>query len=295
MPSAVQIPLIRLSNLFPDAEIYAKCEFLAQSGSFKDRGAAHLLRHLRQDGHTGLLVVPSMGNTALAAATAAKEFGFSMVGVVPQAISRAKDEKLQSLGAELIKITGGGSALISAATEIAEKRAGYFMHPHLDHLWTDGYQAIAEEILQALPQCRTLVFPIGGGGLLMGLTEYFKRQPSSVKLIGCDAYNYPTYASFDHARIPTIADGLVLEVPHTKVQQRIQEMGIAIHLVKDVDIRTAMAELYSRHALVVEPSSAIVAAFVKAHLHELEQPAGIILTGANITRDDFLRLVSETG
>ena len=121
MPSAVQIPLIRLSNLFPDAEIYAKCEFLAQSGSFKDRGAAHLLRHLRQDGHTGLLVVPSMGNTALAAATAAKEFGFSMVGVVPQAISRAKDEKLQSLGAELIKITGGGSALISAATEIAAR------------------------------------------------------------------------------------------------------------------------------------------------------------------------------
>ena len=56
--------------------------------------------------------------------------------------------------------------------------------PHLDPQWTDGYQAIAAEILQALPGCRSLVFPLGGGGLLMGLTEYLLQHLAPVKLFG---------------------------------------------------------------------------------------------------------------
>src|SRR5437879_1183896 len=144
--SSPQIPLVRLSNLFPRAQVHAKCEFLAASGSFKDRGVAHLLGRLSRETKTRLLVVPSMGNTALATAAVAKDFGFRMVGVVPENISRAKDEKLQALGAELIKIAGGGSDLLRTATEVADQRDGYFVHPHLDTLWTDGYQAIAQEI-----------------------------------------------------------------------------------------------------------------------------------------------------
>src|SRR5215831_13520845 len=165
----VNTPLIRLGNLFPDRQVYAKCEFLAPSGCFKIHGAMHLLQHLSREGRVKQLVVPSMGNTALGAAVGAKAFGFSMVGVVPQSISRAKDEKLQALGVELIKIAGGGSDLLRCATDIAKERGGYFVHPHLDPLWTDGYQSIAAEVLGDLPTCRSLVFPVGGGGLLMGL------------------------------------------------------------------------------------------------------------------------------
>src|SRR5262245_1927426 len=169
MPPLSQTPLIRLGNLFPRREVYAKCEFLAPSGCFKIRGATHLLERLRREGRTIQLIVPSMGNTALGAATAARSFGVGMTGVVPQTIARAKDEKLRALGVELIKIEGGGSALLSHATELARERDGYFVHPHLDPLWTDGYQSIAQEVLRDLPGCRSLVLPVGGGGLLMGL------------------------------------------------------------------------------------------------------------------------------
>src|SRR5436305_14397241 len=100
MPATVDTPLIRLSNLFPDRHVYAKCEFLAPSGCFKIHGAIHLLEHLRRQGQTRPLVVPSMGNTALGAAVAAKELGFAMVGVVPESSARAKDEKLRALGVE---------------------------------------------------------------------------------------------------------------------------------------------------------------------------------------------------
>src|SRR5579862_9635567 len=97
----LQTPLIRLGNLFPQHAVYAKCEFLAPSGCFKIRGATHLLDHLNREGGVRHLVVPSMGNTALGAATGARAFGFSMTGVVPQTIAPAKDEKLKALGVEL--------------------------------------------------------------------------------------------------------------------------------------------------------------------------------------------------
>jgi threonine dehydratase len=285
-------PLVRLSELVPGRQVFAKCEFLAPSGCFKIRGAAHLLENLRKQGRTCQLVVPSMGNTALGAAEGARAFGFRMVGVVPTTISRAKDEKLRALGVELVKVEGGGSDLLRTATELARERGGYFVHPHLDPLWTDGYQAIADEILRDLPACRSLVFPVGGGGLLMGLAAALVRQGASVRMIGCEPYNYPKYAHFTHERSRTIADGLILEVPHPAVQKQIAETGVEIVLVREEAIREAMRELWARQGLEVEPSSAITIALVRERLGELEEPVCVVLTGENIAREDFLRLIA---
>jgi threonine dehydratase len=285
-------PLIRLGNLFPRRDVYAKCEFLAPSGCFKIRGAVHLLEHLRREGGTRQLIVPSMGNTALGAATSAQAFGFSMTGVVPQTIARAKDEKLRALGVELIKIAGGGSDLLHCATDLARERGGYFVHPHLDPLWTDGYQSIAAEVFHDLPGCRSLVFPVGGGGLLLGLLAYLRNNPAPVGLFGCEPYNYPKYARFDHARTTTIADGLMLETPHPQVQQAIAEAGVEMSLVKEADIRAALKELFDAQGVVVEPSSAITLALVKARAGETEEPICVILTGENIAREDHRRLIS---
>lgn len=287
----LRTPLVRLGNLFPKHAVHAKCEFLAPSGCFKIRGAAHLLEHLSLEGKKCELIVPSAGNTAVGAAVAAKAFGYSMTGVVPKTIAKAKDDKLRALGVEVVKIDGGGSELLRTATELARQRGGYFVHPHLDPLWTDGYQAIAAEILQSLPECRTLVFPVGGGGLLMGLLAHLRTHPRPVRLVGCEPYNYPKYARFDHTRSKTIADGLVLETPHPSVQKAIAEAGVSITLVAEDDIRKAMRDLYETQALVVEPSSAIVLAHLTSHASELQDPICAILTGENILREDHARLI----
>ena len=290
MHDSLRTPLVRLGNLFPERKVYGKCEFLGVSGSFKIRGATHLLEHLRRAGPLPPLVVPSMGNTALGAAAGAKEFAARMVAVVPTTLSRAKDERLQSLGVELVKVAGGGTELLRFGAELAKQRRGYYVHPHLDENWTNGYQPIVEEILAAVPDCRTLVFPIGGGGLLMGLTEYLKKHQAPIALHGCEAFNCPTYAPFNHSRAPTIAEGLVLEAPHPKVQQRIAEMGIAVHLVTEEEIRAALNAIYDSQGLVVEPSSVVATAFVQAHSKELAEPIVVVLTGENITREDHTRL-----
>jgi threonine dehydratase len=283
-----------LGNLFPGREVHAKCEFLAPSGCFKIRGAVHLLEHLSRTGNIRQLIVPSMGNTALGAAVGAKAYGFHMVGVVPTTIARAKDEKLRALGVELIKITGGGSELLQHATQVAQERGGYFVHPHLDPLWTNGYQQIAAEILQDLPGCRTLVFPVGGGGLLMGLSEYVLHHAPEVKLVGSEPFNYPKYAPFQHARSTTIADGLLLEHPHVKVQERIHSARVGIHLIEEDAIRAALAALFKTQSLAVEPSSAVPVAHVLNAGDRMEEPACIILTGENIAREDFFRLITAS-
>jgi threonine dehydratase len=284
-------PLVRLGNLFPRLEVFAKCEFLAPSGCFKIRGATHLLERLAAGGGPRRLVVPSMGNTALGAATAARAFGFAMTGVVPQTIARAKDEKLQALGAELVKIAGGGSDLLRHATELAAESGGYFVHPHLDPLWTDGYRSIAAEVVRELPECRSIVLPVGGGGLLLGLLAHLREHPAPVRLFGCEPYNYPKYARFDHARSDTIADGLRLEKPHPAVQQAIADAGVPVALVSEDEIRGALRDLFVTQGLVVEPSSAVTLAFVKSSAAELEGPVCVVLTGENITRDDHRRLI----
>ena len=293
MLATVPTPLIRLGSLFPKPAVHAKCEFLAPSGCFKIRGAAHLLEHLTWESDMRHLVVPSMGNTALGAATAARAFDFGMTGVVPQTISKAKDDKLRALGIELIKIAGGGSDLLRHAAQLAKERSAYFVHPHLDPHWTDGYRSIAAEILDALPACRTLVFPVGGGGLLLGLLAYLRQHPAPVKLVGCEPYNYPKYARFKHARSATIADGLLLETPHPQVQEAIAEKGIPIVMVPEADIRTALKDLFEQQGLVVEPSSAITLALIRSQAGQMEEPVCAILTGENISREDHRRLVED--
>jgi threonine dehydratase len=292
MLPSLQTPLVRLGNLFPSRAVFAKCEFLAPSGCFKIRGATHLLEHLVREGKKPPLIVPSMGNTALGAATGAKAFGFTMTGVVPTTISRAKDERLQALGVDLVKVAGGGSDLIRRANELAKERGGYFVHPHLDPFWTDGYQSIAAEILTQLPECRSIVIPVGGGGLLMGLLAHLRKHPAPVRVYGCEPYNYPKYARFDHQRTSTIADGLILENPHPPVQKAIADSAVAISLIPEAEIRSALRDLFESQGLEVEPSSAITVGFLKAHA-ELDEPVCVVLTGENIVREDHARLMGS--
>ena len=283
--------LARLESLFPNDAVYGKCEFLAPSGCFKIRGANHLLAHLLKQSGTRHLVVPSMGNTALGAAVAAQAHGFTMTGVVPRNISQAKDEKLRALGVELVKIDGGGTDLLRAATDIAAASGGYFVHPHLDRHWTDGYKAIAAEILEALPDCRTIVFPVGGGGLLLGLLAQV-NEAASVALVGCEPYTYPKYARFGHSRTSTIADGLRIESPHPAVQQAIAAAQLPIELVSEEDIRKAVRAIFELEAMVIEPSSAVPVAWAMAHAAELRGPVCIVLTGGNVAPEDHCAIMA---
>jgi threonine dehydratase len=81
-------------------------------------------------------------------------------------------------------------------------------------------------------------------------------------------------------------------VPHPKVSQRIAEADIAVHLLREEEIRQALAELFRKQGLIVEPSCIVTTAFVAAHGDQLEEPICVVLTGENITREDFWKLIA---
>jgi len=85
----------------------------------------------------------------------------------------------------------------------------------------------------------------------------------------------------------------MLGTTHPKVQQRIAERHVAVHLVDETGIRRGLRCLFTTHGLAVEPSSAITIPVVKEQLGKLEAPICAILTGENIAREDFFRLVQE--
>jgi len=328
---------VRLGRVFPEQQVYAKCEHLAPSGSFKIRGSLHLLRTLTDPNvggttttPSGPLVVPSMGNTALgcaeglkmlAAASTGGGAAMSMVAVVPASITRAKQDKLRSMGIELLMVDGSGSAVLDAARTHADDTPGYMVHPHLDHHWTDGYQTLIDEVLRQLPECRSIVFPVGGGGLLMGLSA---RAPivsplgHTVELVGCEPAVAAKYAAADtraafqaHRAVRTIADGLMLDRPHVAVQERIEAHKMHVGLVCEGSIPAAMRTLYEQHGLLVEPSSAVPVAYVHSCFasaaphathdaaavasarRRLAEPIVVVLTGDNIARDDFFRIIRD--
>ena len=100
----------------------------------------------------------------------------------------------------------------------------------------------------------------------MGVLAYLRDHPAPIRVHGCEPYNYPKYAHYTHQRGSTIADGLLLDVPHPQVQQAIAEREIEIGLVPEADIRMALKDVFETQGLVIEPSSAVPLAFVKAHL-----------------------------
>jgi threonine dehydratase len=119
------------------------------------------------------------------------------------------------------------------------------------------------------------------------------HHPVTIRAIGVEAYNAPKYAVFNHSRAPTIADGLVLEVPHPQVQERIRTMGLTVEMAQDADIRAAVGALFRAQGLQVEPSSAVPVAWTLAKQQSLEAPICLILTGENIAREDFYRLIEN--
>jgi hypothetical protein len=135
------------------------------------------------------------------------------------------------------------------------------------------------------------VLPVGGGGLLLGVLAALRTNPGPLRVIGCEPFNFPKYARFSHPRTATIADGLLLDVPHPVVQQAIADNRVEMGLVPEDAIRSALRDLFETQGLVIEPSCAVPLAYVQAH--QLEEPICVVLTGENITREDHRRLIGR--
>jgi threonine dehydratase len=171
--AAIRTPLVRVmfpdNQNGPDIELYLKLEVLQPIGSFKIRGAYNLVRQLNPEQLQDGIWTVSAGNAAQGVALAARKVGARCSVMVMDTAPDAKIRAIERLGASIVRVTYD-ECWKTVEAHASDRMSGYFVHPFDDDRFIAGNATAGLEILEELPDVSAIVAPLGGGGLLSGLS-----------------------------------------------------------------------------------------------------------------------------
>jgi threonine dehydratase len=298
-PYAKPTPLTRskfLSELCSD-DVFLKLENQQVTHSFKIRGVINKLLNLSPEEKARGVVTASAGNHGQAVAFGAQKLGFSAKIVVPTNTPKIKVDGIKQYGADLLLLGETYSEAEKKAKEIATQEGCFYISPYNDELIVAGHGTVGLEILKALPNVDAVIVPVGGGGLISGISIAIKSQKPNVQVIGVQSEASPImYESLKAGKIIpphrhepyTIAEGLSggIEkgsITFTIAQQYVDE----VMLVREESIRHAVYLLWKNEKQVVEGSGvAGVAMLLENNDSFTGQTVAVVVSGGNI--DDSL-------
>ena len=179
---AVRTPLIRLHLADAPAEIHLKLETLQPINSFKIRGAGNAIRRAPAELRAQGLLTASAGNMAQGVAWVARELGLTATIAVPEHAPEAKVAAIERLGGRVLKVPYDDWWQAIVTSEIPGEE-GLFVHPVADEAVMAGNGTIGLEILEDLPDVDTVVIPVGGGGLAVGIASAVKALKPEVRVV----------------------------------------------------------------------------------------------------------------
>jgi threonine dehydratase len=266
--------------------VWLKAENLQRTGSFKVRGAVNAVLQLSPDQRRRGVITLSAGNHGLALAYAAKTVGIPCVVVVREDAAISKLEAIRRFGAEIVLTPVAHWQERLEAEQNA--RDLYLVHPFDDPAVAAGQGTVGLELLEAVPDVRTVIVPVGGGGLIGGVAVAIKQQRPEVRIIGVEPERAPVVNEslaaghpIPPSRLDTVADGLA--APYTRpfnlalIQRHVDEM----RTVSDEAILHALTIAALRAKLVVEPAGAAAIATLLAD-PAIQRPVVAILSGGNL-------------
>jgi threonine dehydratase len=288
---AVRTPLLPDETLTQQlgVPIFVKPEMLQRGGAFKLRGAYNFLAKLSQEDRQRGVIAPSSGNHAQAVALAAKLFGVKATVVMPETVTAAKRGGAERLGAR-IELAGTTTYdRLKRAEEIAATEGGVLVPPYDHPTIIAGQGTAGLEIAEDMPDLRTILVQVGGGGLSAGVATAIKLRCPKATVIGIEPEGAPKLSRARAAGQPTkleksssIADGLMaVEIGTTPFAHHRRYVDDVV-TVPDAELKAAMLHLMNRMKLVAEPSGAIT---IAALMHGRVKPAGktvAVLSGGNI-------------
>lgn len=252
--------------------VWLKAENLQRTGSFKIRGAVNKLTGLGETERAAGVLAASAGNHGQAVAWAARELGISATVFMPQDAPMAKVEATRNYGAETVLSGASFDDAMAAAMGQAEATGATFVHAFEDPLIIAGQGTIGIELAEQLPDARTFVLPIGGGGLAAGIAIALRALRPGVRLVGVQA---------GKTGQGTIADGIAVKHPGELTMSILDELLDDIIHVDDDAISEAITLLLERSKLVVEGAGAAsVAALLQGAVGGGDVCA--LLSGGNI-------------
>jgi len=272
------------------ADIYLKAENMQRSGSFKVRGASFKLSRLSEQEYRRGVIAASAGNHAQGVAIAAAQHNISCTIVMPETAPLAKVMATQGYGAEVILHGFTYDDAYQHCLELQEESGTTFIHAFDDPDVIAGQGTLGLEMLSDLPDADALVVPIGGGGLIAGITIAARALRPNIKIIGVQAAGAASSrTSLDAGElrelpsIATIADGIAVKQPGALTFPIIQHLVDDVVLVNDEAIIGAVLLLMERSKMLVEGAGAAgVAALLSGAVNLQGMKVLVPLTGGNI-------------
>jgi len=277
-----------------------KCENFQRIGAFKIRGAVNAVLSLSDEAAARGVVTHSSGNHAQALALAARIRGIKATIVMPENAPRVKSDAVNRLGAEIIWCAPTQAARESAADEVVARRGATLVPPYDDPRVIAGQGTIALEFLADHPDLRAMIVPIGGGGMISGITIATKAINPTIAVIGAEPKAADDAArgksSGERQQPPmttTIADGLRTGLG-ALTWPVVRDLVDEVVTVEEEEIVDAMRFVFERMKLVIEPSAAVgVAAALGSARPILDRlaadagagPVGVVLCGGNVDLD----------
>ena len=288
-------PVLRsraLSDLV-GGDVWLKCENLQRGGSFKIRGAFTRLSRLTADERARGVVAASAGNHAQGVAVAAARLGVRATVFMPVGAALPKVAATREYGAEVRHAGATVDASLIAAAEFAAETGAVLVHPFDHPDVVAGQASLGAEVLEQVPDVRTVLTATGGGGLLAGIALAAAHADARVRVVGVQASGAAAWPGSLAAgrpvavdRMTTMADGIAVarpgEVTFDAVRRHLGADPGAVVTVAEERLSEAVVLLLERSKLLVEPAGAASVAALLADPDAYEPPVVAVLSGGNV-------------
>lgn len=285
-------PLICVESLNQQlgAPVYLKAESLLPSGAYKYRGSVNKITTLMEEyGRDIQIITASSGNHGMACALAAKNLGVSATVVVPVPTPQIKKDCIRALGAELLETGETYDDSFIAACRLAEEKRMFYVHPVSDRYTVAGQGTITLELLQQHHNIQQVIVPIGGGGLITGISFAMKTLRPSVKIVGVMPEGSAVYAESRRQgklvtleRCASLADAVVRKTGEEYLYPYIEQYVDEIHTVSEQTLKKAvkLGCLYGK--LTLEGAAALPLAAILEGKCQAGAGTVLICSGGNI-------------
>ncbi len=282
-------------------EVHWKLETAQRTGSFKVRGACNVVATLSAEERARGLVTASAGNHGLGVALAAREFEAKATVFLPADAPEVKRRRIARLGAELRLVDGGYDDAHAEAEAFAESSGAVYVHAWSDPRTVAGQGTVGLEIVEELPGVRTIVVPVGGGGLVNGIGLVVRALGGGTRIVGAQSEETAAmHASLAAGRLvsppmgPTLCEGLSGDTDQPSLDLA-REVVDEVVLVSESAVRRAIRWLYVEEGIVAEGSAAVAAAaLLEGAVGDLAGPVAAVLTGSNLDAGRLAAILSES-
>ena len=259
----VNTPFVRANKLSSNfnTNIFLKLENLQLTSSFKARGACYaIMKHTLADPNRGIITM-SAGNHAQAVAYFANQFNVSSTIIMPEQAPFSKVSRTKELGANVILKGRTLNETSDFVNNLAKEKNLKLIHPYDDYDVISGQGSIGIEIFEKINELDCIVVPIGGGGLISGISIVAKKINPKIKIFGVESNLYPSaYNKFKKKNLfcsgDTIADGIAVKTPGEKTFPIIREYIDDIILVDDISIENTISNLFEYERIISEGAGA---------------------------------------